>query len=586
MERRSFNDVHAGGIDCPAAAVHERTWPASVRAAFYLALTAGALLLSFVIQGWAVSAARHYYGFSMAGEGLQVDDAGVGHCDILASMRLQSGQRNEQVAIEACDVFLYTGTVAAVGLLVFLLVYFCFVVVGLVAVAVTPAPFKRVTLIGWSVVFLVTALPVRPVAWLLELAVGLCLIWRVSALPRRVRACLLVGVTSFFYVWRGPAILDACTSNSFSFTRLHLPSMGGGPLLEGVNAFLAFLHLGQLNEPAAHVEGFPYLFVALALLIKLFRRVLRLAHEVWTGCADNGDEGDVLLYLIGLPMLIGEAYTPSFRGFNASRGCGPGLVDGARSLAASMGFCALAHTVLVALAYSPAVRMMFPYCNLAYPSAGTIWVALITLFVIRYAYLLLTTQSAVAVSRMFGYGVRDNFDAPLEATSPADFWRRWNVHWREFLVSAFYYPALLFLARRNGGRQKSLHVLIGVALTFTGTLALNVLPVVMLTGVPLPEAPTHLAAAMDNPRVPVGVSALDWKRTLPSLAAYYALDGLAVACFLIAGTGGPRRRPRHVARLASVLLTFLFMAALRCFLISQLTLWQQLRWLARALGMA
>jgi D-alanyl-lipoteichoic acid acyltransferase DltB (MBOAT superfamily) len=78
-----------------------------------------------------------------------------------------------------------------------------------------------------------------------------------------------------------------------------------------------------------------------------------------------------------------------------------------------------------------------------------------TLFYGLLSYPLLSTLNACAAGavivglvRALGFRLAPSFDAPLLATSVADFWRRWNTHFRDLLVALFYYPVAIRLRRR------------------------------------------------------------------------------------------------------------------------------------------
>jgi hypothetical protein len=47
---------------------------------------------------------------------------------------------------------------------------------------------------------------------------------------------------------------------------------------------------------------------------------------------------------------------------------------------------------------------------------------------------------AVGVSRLLGFRLYDNFEAPFFARDPADYWKRWNVSGRKWLIKHVFYP--------------------------------------------------------------------------------------------------------------------------------------------------
>lgn len=55
----------------------------------------------------------------------------------------------------------------------------------------------------------------------------------------------------------------------------------------------------------------------------------------------------------------------------------------------------------------------------------------------------------VGMVRVLGIDLGPSFSRPLAATSVGEWWRRWNTHFRDFLVDLFYYPVLMRARRRR-----------------------------------------------------------------------------------------------------------------------------------------
>ena len=58
------------------------------------------------------------------------------------------------------------------------------------------------------------------------------------------------------------------------------------------------------------------------------------------------------------------------------------------------------------------------------------------------------SDMAIGLARMFGVLLPLNFHSPLRATSIIDYWRRWHMTLQRFMVSYFFQPLSLVLARR------------------------------------------------------------------------------------------------------------------------------------------
>ena len=54
----------------------------------------------------------------------------------------------------------------------------------------------------------------------------------------------------------------------------------------------------------------------------------------------------------------------------------------------------------------------------------------------------------LGLTRCFGVAMTPAFRAPLCADGVADWWRRYNIHFRELLVDLFWYPVAMRFRRR------------------------------------------------------------------------------------------------------------------------------------------
>lgn len=524
----------------------------------------------------------------------------LGNCDVETCIRLIAGlPQQEGMHVGACDLFMYSGGVAVAGFLCFMLVYVFFLVLGMVLVGMSPLRWKKPVLIGWSLLFLIVALPLRPALWFLEFIVVLAFVFNLP-FDNRVRAVLLAVAALLFYPTLGHDLVESCVNEYFSASRLYIPPQWMGSHVAEISNFMISTHLGQLNSPRMHDQGFPYLFLALALLLKTFRRLLWLVYEVWNGRAPRGHDADFFIYFLGLPSLIGNAATPSYSYFVHQYGRGESRLSGARTLAICIGAAGFAYTCIVMMGYSPAVRVLFPRCDLATAAPWIVWSKLLITVVIEYLFLLATEQASVGVARFFGYGLKDNYAQPLTSRSLADFWRRWNIYWREFLVTVFYIPTSLLLGRIQSG-QRRWHVVAATLVTFLGTFVLNILPLALLSGfgdmrllIPQATQPGPGLAGQSTAGEEIAAiltpSVVQWMQLVPSLAVYYGLEGLIVAITLALEFRRPRASDRRgvLPRLwtvCAIIATLATVAALRCFLDANISLHDQFRTLARAVGL-
>jgi D-alanyl-lipoteichoic acid acyltransferase DltB (MBOAT superfamily) len=78
---------------------------------------------------------------------------------------------------------------------------------------------------------------------------------------------------------------------------------------------------------------------------------------------------------------------------------------------------------------------MLAHCLVYYPIAAVVDVTAISWIL-------------VGLVRTLGFDLAPAFDAPLLSRDVAEWWRRWNTHFRDLLVELFYYPALMRNRRR------------------------------------------------------------------------------------------------------------------------------------------
>lgn len=138
------------------------------------------------------------------------------------------------------------------------------------------------------------------------------------------------------------------------------------------------------------------------------------------------------------------------------------------------------------------------------------------------------TDMATGASRLLGFGLYDNFEHPFVARDPGDYWKRWNVSGRKWLIKHVFYPYW-------GHGQTTLKVM--TTFWASGLWHLAVAPRVNA------DAAIQLFAAVSIYGAAVAVSA--WVEGRSSQRA----------------AGAPRGRPaRYAVRGLGVVLTFLFTA--------------------------
>jgi D-alanyl-lipoteichoic acid acyltransferase DltB (MBOAT superfamily) len=158
---------------------------------------------------------------------------------------------------------------------------------------------------------------------------------------------------------------------------------------------------------------------------------------------------DFLLYFLFLPYFVIVPYMfsiPRFDRFTESLGQPPSThAAGIRHVAAGILCALLCHGLITA--YD--VRVVFEAALrrgdwlVAYPAGLLCYPVFVVLRVVGTAYVL------TGLLLLLGIRTTPPFSRPLASESVLDWWRRWNTHFRAFLVDLFFYPVALRLRRKH-----------------------------------------------------------------------------------------------------------------------------------------
>lgn len=214
--------------------------------------------------------------------------------------------------------------------------------------------------------------------------------------------------------------------------------------------------------PVDHARG----YVAIFLLITYFKKLVYFLYELRSRRIDPADLSDVLVYFLSLAFLMGKAPVVSYSHFHASHLAESGASSarsGLRTIAIAT-LHLLARVAFVKYVVDSRLDEVFALSAFA-ETRGSIVLALVLNYLAFYALRFGTEQLSVGVARLHGFAIRDNYENPLAARDYADLWRRWNVHFREMMVSMFYMPIVLRLSRSHPERR-ALNVSAACAVTF------------------------------------------------------------------------------------------------------------------------
>lgn len=101
----------------------------------------------------------------------------------------------------------------------------------------------------------------------------------------------------------------------------------------------------------------------------------------------------------------------------------------------------ISKTLLPAL-YLPSVSPDTVAASLDSVSVIELWRYLLVTYAILYCDFSGYSDIAIGLSRLFGFGVIENFNFPFLATNMSDYWRRWHISLAQWCQSYIYMPVL------------------------------------------------------------------------------------------------------------------------------------------------
>jgi alginate O-acetyltransferase complex protein AlgI len=201
---------------------------------------------------------------------------------------------------------------------------------------------------------------------------------------------------------------------------------------------------------------FPYVMVGLSYI--LFR-ILHLLFEVRDGMLKPPSFSHYMAYLFFFPAFLSgpinryepfaaELETPASMDANTA-------FASIRRLLTGLFKVAVAGEVVLLVQKAVVSRLDFALAG----SASPVFVALLFAaaagfyLVFLYANFSGYTDMAIAIARLFGITLPENFDRPFTASNFQDFWSRWHISLSEWFKIYFFNPLLKGLMRRWSGAR-------------------------------------------------------------------------------------------------------------------------------------
>lgn len=137
--------------------------------------------------------------------------------------------------------------------------------------------------------------------------------------------------------------------------------------------------------------------------------------------------------LIAGPIVLHDEFIPTLRQRRNRKPCSKDFFDGIALFILGLGKKVLLADVL-------AIAVNAEYQNIPYLDAPSAWLTIILYMLELYFDFSGYCDMARGIGRMFGFGLPENFNAPLKAVSVKDFWKRWHMTLSRFLSSYVYIP--------------------------------------------------------------------------------------------------------------------------------------------------
>ena len=269
---------------------------------------------------------------------------------------------------------------------------------------------------------------------------------------RAVSEVFLIGMSLWFYSlfgWRDFLLLLVCTFAGYLFHRLlwraRTVLATRITLGIGIACLLAILFWYKLHDGALPVGLSFYLFQLIAFLV-----------ERAGGNLADVTAREYLLYVLYFPKLAQGPIALPGEILSQFRERQRGRMDREQILRGLVLFIfGLAKKVLIADSLAPVVA--FGFEQTLYLDTATV---LLVLF--SYAFQLYFDFSgycdmAMGISRMLGIELPVNFNAPFQAVSLSDFWKRWHATLSRFLTRYVYIP---LGGSRKGAAATLFHILL------------------------------------------------------------------------------------------------------------------------------
>ncbi len=189
--------------------------------------------------------------------------------------------------------------------------------------------------------------------------------------------------------------------------------------------------------------GLMSMLVISVFVNSLGKKAIFLFYEIASGKIKSMSMMDFIFYLTFLPLaypMLPLSPSEFMKGWvpKKKHPIQRTFLHGAASV--SWGVCKILIYKIMRVQIFPILNFDVMYAMLDSLHIGTVWLLVFANYILWYFYFSGLYNVSLGLSNMCGFRIRPNFINPLFARDPLDLWKRWNIHYRAWLLRIFYFP--------------------------------------------------------------------------------------------------------------------------------------------------
>jgi len=270
-----------------------------------------------------------------------------------------------------------------------------------------------------------------------------------QAVPVSRRNLAILAISAIFYAWGEPRFIFLVLLSALIDYALAGYIARGGRwtrtcLAIGIGANLGLLFVFKYADFALHalrplIGGVPFLGLVLPLGISfvVFEKITYLVDIHRGTCRPARSLLDYLVFVFLFPKILAGPII-KYREIEPALQYRPKTLDDF-TLGLRRFIWGLSKKVLIADVCGEIVDAVFdlPSADLGF---ATSWAGVLAFTAQIYFDFSGYSDMAIGLARIFGFGLRENFDHPYAAASFTEFWRRWHISLSTWIRDYLYFP--------------------------------------------------------------------------------------------------------------------------------------------------